>query len=404
MGDASVKIAILDEGITNHPDFPIGVLIDTIDYIGANRDYPIMDSNCVPCDSCGHGFAVTSLLIAEHNDSGIAGLVPNCKAIFVKIANDAGLWPRKDRYLGEAMILAAQHGANIMSNSWGCDFCTITDEFKDMINLVTTPRPSGYGVAVFFAAGNSGYQWVAYPARMPSVIAVGATDSVDCRWAYTTSDSTLDVMATSGNIPHWVVWPSGYAALGSIMTADRPGGLGYNSYYYQPPYVPWCNMNFTDPELVDVGVDYFCSFGGTSAACPQVAGIAAMIMSRRPDLKDSNFVVYNIIERSSEDQVGPSTGNTPDLPGKDNYYGWGRVSAFRALLAVSRGDVNNDKLLNIQDITYLINYLYKGGTAPVPDTRMADSDCNGIINLKDIQYLTKYLYYNGPAPKICFEY
>jgi len=63
------------------------------------------------------------------------------------------------------------------------------------------------------------------------------------------------------------------------------------------------------------------------------------------------------------------------------------------------GDASGDQTVNILDITYLINYLYKGG--PPPDRmEAADADGNGVVNLLDITYLISYLYKGGPAP-IC---
>jgi Zn-dependent M28 family amino/carboxypeptidase len=67
------------------------------------------------------------------------------------------------------------------------------------------------------------------------------------------------------------------------------------------------------------------------------------------------------------------------------------------------GDVNHDGRVNIQDITFLINYLYKGGPAP---SALNDADANGdcSINIRDITYLIKYLYQSGPAPVVgCVE-
>jgi len=64
---------------------------------------------------------------------------------------------------------------------------------------------------------------------------------------------------------------------------------------------------------------------------------------------------------------------------------------------MSRGDANNDESRNLLDITFLISYLYKSGSAPLYPEH-ADADGNAIINLLDITYLIKYLYKGGPAP------
>lgn len=63
------------------------------------------------------------------------------------------------------------------------------------------------------------------------------------------------------------------------------------------------------------------------------------------------------------------------------------------------GDVNGDGLVNIMDIVYLIDYLYRGGPAPMPYELAGDINCSRSVDLLDILYLIKYLYYSGPPPK-----
>ena len=63
------------------------------------------------------------------------------------------------------------------------------------------------------------------------------------------------------------------------------------------------------------------------------------------------------------------------------------------------GDVNNNRLINIQDVTYLIKFLYQGGPPP-PVPRLANCNGDSITNIKDVTYLILFLYKGGPAP-IC---
>ena len=62
------------------------------------------------------------------------------------------------------------------------------------------------------------------------------------------------------------------------------------------------------------------------------------------------------------------------------------------------GDVGNDGRMNLMDIIYLINYIYKEGPFPVPHQMVGDIDCSGGIDILDIMYLINYLYKGGPAP------
>jgi hypothetical protein len=63
------------------------------------------------------------------------------------------------------------------------------------------------------------------------------------------------------------------------------------------------------------------------------------------------------------------------------------------------GDANHDDIINVLDITFLINHLYKGGSAPfILNNADPNADCR--INLLDITYLINFLYKSGPPPKI----
>jgi Dockerin type I domain/Thrombospondin type 3 repeat len=61
------------------------------------------------------------------------------------------------------------------------------------------------------------------------------------------------------------------------------------------------------------------------------------------------------------------------------------------------GDANDNGVVNIQDITFLINFLYKGGPPPIP-VGAGDANCTGIVNIQDITYLIYFLYKGGPPP------
>ncbi|MCK4223595.1 MAG: dockerin type I repeat-containing protein [candidate division Zixibacteria bacterium] len=62
-----------------------------------------------------------------------------------------------------------------------------------------------------------------------------------------------------------------------------------------------------------------------------------------------------------------------------------------------RGDVNGNGEVELGDIVFLINYLFKGDVAPHPLDR-GDVNCNGEVDIGDVVYLINYLYKNGPPP------
>ena len=62
-----------------------------------------------------------------------------------------------------------------------------------------------------------------------------------------------------------------------------------------------------------------------------------------------------------------------------------------------RGDVNGDWKIDIGDVVYLINYLFKNGPAPVP-LEVGNVNCDATVDVGDVVYLINYLYKNGASP------
>jgi hypothetical protein len=62
-----------------------------------------------------------------------------------------------------------------------------------------------------------------------------------------------------------------------------------------------------------------------------------------------------------------------------------------------RGDAYRDDKLDVGDVVWLLNYLFKSGPAPCPKSA-GDANCDGELNLADAIYLLNYLFRGGPAP------
>lgn len=86
----------------------------------------------------------------------------------------------------------------------------------------------------------------------------------------------------------------------------------------------------------------------------------------------------------------------PDL-GVSNWEGANIIFKNVAPLMYVWGDANRSGQVELGDIVYLINYLYKSGPAPFPRASGdPNNDCT--IQLGDIIYLVNYLFRGGPAP------
>ena len=63
------------------------------------------------------------------------------------------------------------------------------------------------------------------------------------------------------------------------------------------------------------------------------------------------------------------------------------------------GDVNDDSLVDVGDVVYEINYLFKNGPSPVW-WECGDPTADCVIDVGDVVYLIDYLYKEGAEPEI----
>ena len=72
--------------------------------------------------------------------------------------------------------------------------------------------------------------------------------------------------------------------------------------------------------------NYSQSFGGTSAATPMAAGVAALMLSRNPNLTAAQI-------RTLMRQTCQKIGDDPYTDGRNDHYGYGRIDAQAAVVA-----------------------------------------------------------------------
>lgn len=66
-------------------------------------------------------------------------------------------------------------------------------------------------------------------------------------------------------------------------------------------------------------------------------------------------------------------------------------------LKALRGDANGDGKITVSDVVFLVNYLFKGGPAPLPFLS-GDANCDTKVTISDVVYLVNYLFKGGPPP------
>jgi len=307
-GSALIRVAILDSGVdTLHPDL-LGNLLPGFDATeqGTNG-HPGMNYS-----SDAHGTACAGIVAAvADNGIGIAGVAPLCKIVPVRLFHYINFmgqiipWSTSE-WMVNGITWAWQEGkADVMSNSWG-----ITDQFLSMfpgqdsivnqaIYLALSQGRNGKGVPMLFSSGNDGDAPI-WPSRIPEVIAVNATSMCDERKNPTSCDNESFWEGNWGE-------DLDIAAPGvKIYTTDISGPFGYSNG------------------------DYTATFNGTSAACPNAAGVMALILSVNPNL---NVQQARYILESTCDKVGGYDYDTQKSSGSwSQELGYGRVNALNALI------------------------------------------------------------------------
>ncbi|MCJ7458592.1 MAG: dockerin type I repeat-containing protein [candidate division Zixibacteria bacterium] len=74
------------------------------------------------------------------------------------------------------------------------------------------------------------------------------------------------------------------------------------------------------------------------------------------------------------------------------------IKGVLPVVAYKPGDANHDMTVNVTDVIFLINYLFKNGPPPYPFVA-ADVNASCDINVVDVIYLINYLFKGGPPPK-----
>lgn len=274
-GSSTVTVAVIDTGVqTDHPD-----LADRIapGYDFYNKTTYVRDYN-------GHGTHVAGIIGAVANNSlGIAGINWQVRIMPLKVTGNTSSGYLDLAEIIEALRYAADHRADVVNMSFQIGGATTgEDRFMDQAIEYAYSR----GVTMVAAAGNDGEPWIAYPARHPKVIAVGAIGPDLGRTNWSNYGSSVDVTAPGADI--FSTWPT----------------------------------------------NTFANASGTSMATPHVAGLAALMIASGVRGSDA---IRKMLHETAMD-LG--------APGFDSQYGWGLVNAHAA---VTGSSITNMKVFAGED-------------------------------------------------------
>lgn len=221
--------------------------------------------------SGGHGTHVASMISSQINGVGSVGIAPEAELIFIKCANENGVFPSRN-WINGAIEYAIEVGADIINLS-------IQSYAVSNIKYGTSTSGTGYidaptayessikkawdnGIIIVSAAGNYNTEYASYPANNDNVICVGALadGSFNSKAAYSNYGNGGTKANANGN----------QVACGDIDLVAPGGGYGANAK---------SNSSYSDS-----------SWGGTSFASPLVAGAIALYKEAYPNASQSDII------------------------------------------------------------------------------------------------------------------
>ena len=295
----SIPVAVIDSGVdTGHPELAKKVLGAKSFVGGSARE-----------DTLGHGTFVAGLIAAGvDNDIGIAGLAPSAQLLVAKVVTRDRAIPVEAE--AKAIRWAVENGARVINMSLGGERDPL-DPSRDTYSRLEADAVAyavSNGAVVVAAVGNSDSRapgkYASYPAALPHVIGVSATNDTDNVPSFSNRDPIFNDIAAPG-LQILSILPRN-------VTARFPACAeqGYSS----------------------CGPDEYREAQGTSFAAPQVAAAAAVLLSLRPTLRAEQVAQ---ILRSAAVDLSPETGCDTCTLGRDAASGWGKLDVAAAIAALT---------------------------------------------------------------------
>jgi serine protease len=253
-GGRGVTVAVLDTGVAyanrghfrRSPDFGRHTFVKGYDFVSRSP---------YPNDRNGHGTFVAGVIAeATDNHYGLAGLAFSARIMPVRVLDTEG--EGEASTIAEGVIFAVRHGAQVINLSLEFSPGVTASDIPELIEALHYAHR--HRVLVVAAAGNEGHSAIAYPARGPEVISVGATTEHGCLAGYSNDGRSLTLVAPGGG-----------------ADANLPGDP--NCRPEQPPGRDVFQVTFTGNSPRRFGIP--SGYEGTSMATPHVSATAALIIA-----------------------------------------------------------------------------------------------------------------------------
>jgi membrane-anchored mycosin MYCP len=288
------RIAVIDTGVARHP-LLAGRLVDGGDYVAGGTAL----SDCE-----GHGTAVAGIAAAAYDgDSGFAGLAPGAEVISIRqtsasyrtTGSDGTETPAGDvGTLAKAIVRAVALGADVINISETSCVAVADAASRGAAVQAAVHYAAQHNVVVVVAAGNRGNGGCPEQSGNSVIVLPAWYDEDVLAVASVAPDGTASQF---GIRAPWV----DVAAPGEQVASLSSSGSG-----------------LTDQIVVAPGQSV--PLQGSSFAAPAVAGLAALIRSRYPQLS-----ARHVVDRIT------ATAKRADGAGRSDAVGWGTIDPVAAL-------------------------------------------------------------------------
>ena len=301
-----IRIAMIDTGQAAHPFF-------------TERGYRVQPTVLGPgtvdahIDSVGHGTG---------ESANIFSTAPDITLLPVKCANASGSLVNTTAAFAAAValnptVISCSWSRNIQNGPLDAAANALAAEIASAVNA---------GIIVCFSASNGGW---GFPAQMPEVIAVGGV-FMNRDGSMRASDYASGFMSN--------IYPGRRVPDVSGLVGMRPNAMYIMLPLSEGASIEVGNAGGAHPNGDETANnDGWAAFSGTSASCPQLAGVCALIKQACPRLTPAQ--VKDILMRTARDVTVGSSSPLSGLPagspagvGPDNATGAGMVDAHRAVL------------------------------------------------------------------------
>jgi len=261
---SGISVAVLDTGIANLPQLIRGTN-NKPGRIVAWKDF--IDKSKKPIDPNGHGSHVAGIIANSQvgADGEWNGVAPDVKLVGVRVLNEKGAGTYESVISGLQWVIENKSKYKIRIVNLSLVALVQSPYWADPLNQAVTAAWAN-GLTVIVAAGNSGPEamTISVPGNNPYVVTVGAfTDN------FTPSDWNDDYIAP---------FSSAGPTLDGFTKPDlvAPGGHIVSI----TPEKSYLNTEYPDNQMKG---NYF-KLAGTSQATAVVSGIAALVISKNPEL------------------------------------------------------------------------------------------------------------------------